>query len=349
MKKNNKYEKLKNKYEHNPDIDLLFEISKDGYIIRDLVNSFIIFTSYNKLLYLIYSTKQKSIISYNLNKFQINIEIKNPHQNNFIINFRHYYDQKNQMDLIMSISKNSNIKIWNNNNWNCLLNINNIYSKGIINSACFIFYENNNYIVTSNNFWPTSDSIKIIDFEGKLIKKLNKSEENTYYIDSYLDKFNSNLYIISCNYNYVISYNYNKNEIYHKYDEIDNNSKYHCHWRIIEKEEIIKLIESANDGILRIWNYHSGLLLNKIYVCNFCIYGLCLIDKDNIFAGCGDNSIKLINIKNGKVIKNLKGCNEWILTIQIFFHEKYGDCLISQGIKKEQIKLWLIKDIKINK
>ena len=347
MNKDKKNGKLKNKFDNYLKINLLFEITNNAYAIKDLDNSFIIFTSYNKLLYLIYCTKKKSIISYNLNKFQIIAEIKNPHQNNYINNFRHFFDRKNNRDLIMSISsKNCNIKIWNNNNWNCVLAIENIYSNGIINSACFIFYENNIYIVTSNNFWPNPGAIKIIDLEGKLITKLKNSEENSYYIGSYLDKLNSNLYIISCCYHYVISYNYNKNEIYHKYFEKDNDSKFHCSWKIIEKKEIIKLIESASDGIVRVWNYYSGLLLNKIYVSNLCIYGICLLDDDNIFVGCADNTIKLINIKKGKILINIEECKDWILTIHSFFHEKYKNCLISQGIKNEQIKVWLIKDNK---
>ena len=328
---------------NNFDISLLFNVTNDSYTMRDLDNVFTIFNSFEDLLYLVYSTKKKSIISFNLNKFQIITEIKGAHPR-FITNLKHFFDKNNNKDLIMSISSdNCNIKIWVHKNWNCILKIQDIYSKGIINSASFIAYQNNIYIVASNNFWPNADSIKIINLEGNIIKKINNSEENSYYIDSYEDKSDCNLYIISCSYYYVISYNYIKNEIYHKY--CDNNSKYHCSWKIYEKQGIIRLIESASDGIIRIWNFHSGSLLKRIYVSNLCIYGLYLEDDENIFVGCSDNCIKLININNGMIIKNIVGCKNWVLSINKINHEKYGNCLISQGIKDEQIKLWKIKII----
>ena len=145
-------------------------------------NIFTIFTSFNENLYLVYSTKKKSIISYNLNKFQIITEIKNAHSK-FITNLKHYFDKNKNRDLIMSISAdNRNIKIWDHKDLNCVLNIQNIYSKGIINSSCFIFYENNIYIGASNNFWPKADFIKIIDLKGKIVKTIKNSEDNIYCI-----------------------------------------------------------------------------------------------------------------------------------------------------------------------
>ena len=43
------------------------------------------------------------------------IELKNSH-NQYITNFRHYLEEKNKRDLIMSIScQDNNIKIWNVN------------------------------------------------------------------------------------------------------------------------------------------------------------------------------------------------------------------------------------------
>ena len=84
--------------------------------------------------------------------------------NNYIINFRH-----TKKDLVISISgENNNVKLWDAENWECLLSLNaNKY--GIMFSATFL-YDNNsgqNFIVTCN--CTGSEYIKIYDFFGNKI------------------------------------------------------------------------------------------------------------------------------------------------------------------------------------
>jgi hypothetical protein len=132
------------------------------------------------------------------------IVIKNAHKGNCITNLRHFFNKNHNIDLIMSISaKNNNIKIWNCKNWICLLNIKDIYPKGIINSACFIHYDNNLYILSSNNNWVQPDFIKIFNFEGNSIGNIKNSNENVYYIETYFEECNSHVYVITGNYNSV--------------------------------------------------------------------------------------------------------------------------------------------------
>ena len=87
----------------------------------------LVFLNLLMIIYLIYSNHYKSIISYNLtNNTKIN-EIKNAH-NDFINNFRHYLDNINNRDLIISLSANdNNIKLWNIKSWECLIDIKNLY------------------------------------------------------------------------------------------------------------------------------------------------------------------------------------------------------------------------------
>ena len=127
-------------------------------------NSFITFKSINNILYLIYSNKNKSIISYDLNEQKKIIELKNSH-NNYITYFRHYLEEINKRDLMMSISgEDNNIKIWNINNWECIINLNTINNAGFLNSACFLNYHNITYIITSNaNQNGIPNPIKIYD------------------------------------------------------------------------------------------------------------------------------------------------------------------------------------------
>ena len=88
--------------------------------------------------------------------------------------------------------------------------------------------------------------------------------------------------------------------------------------------------------------FHSGKLLNKINVYNDWLNSICLWNKDYLFVGCDDKSIKLIDLNTNKVIKDLNGHKNRILSIKKIIHPKYGECLISQDADESQIKLWII-------
>ena len=44
-----------------------------------------------------------------------------------------------------------------------------------------------------------------------------------------------------------------------------------------------------------------------------------------IFVGCGDKTIKIVEIKNGLIIKSLTGHNNDVLSIKKIIHPKYGE------------------------
>ena len=86
-------------------------------------------------------------------------------------------------------------------------------------------------------------------------------------------------------------------------------------------------------------------MLNKIKVSNSLLYDLCLWDNNYLFVGCDDKIIKLVDLNNGLIVKSLNGHNDSVLTIRKVNIEQYGECLISQGYKKDQIKLWINKSL----
>jgi WD40 repeat protein len=243
----------------------------------------------------------------------------------------------------MSVSNNdNNIILWNINNWECLLNFKNIIKNRDLYSACFFNDNNINYIITSNYNWAgSSEPIKLFDFNGNKIKEIKDSCDRTVFVDTYYDKTLCKNFIITGNKGFIKSYDYNENKIYHKY--CDNDNKHHDSVVINNNEDIIKLIDSGGDGNLRIWNFHSGLLLSKIQVSKKSLYGICLWNNNYLFVGCADKNIKLIELHNELVIKSLAGHNDVVLTIKKINHPQYGECLISQGSGDDQIKLWVYK------
>ena len=326
-------------------IKYLFDITKDSFTYSGLDNTFSVFKTINNFLYLIYSNEEQSIICINLNNNQKICEIKKPHKN-MISNFIYYLDTKNKRDLLISISCfDNNIKLWNINNFECIYNFEKVNEGGRLLSACFLNYKNNIYISTSNfdNEWvDNTELIKVFDFNGKIIKKINKSNEMTFFIDNFYDKKISKLYILTANKNYIKSYDYEENKLYHKYYD-EGNEDIHLNILLSEKDNIIELIESCYDGYLRIWNFNSGDLLNKIKVNDQPIKGIVLWNDENILVGTAHN-IKLIELKNEINISILIEDVDDIITIKKINHSIYGACLLSQGIHFEQIKIWGFKN-----
>ena len=112
---------------------LLNELTKNSYNYYSyLDNSFCIFKSINNIFYLIYCNIDDSIIAYDIIDNKIIIEIKKATKDH-ISHFKHYLDKNNERDLIISIShSDTNIKIWNANNWEIIFNIQDIYEYGFM-------------------------------------------------------------------------------------------------------------------------------------------------------------------------------------------------------------------------
>jgi len=325
---------------------ILNNIINDSHIMNFSADTFIVFNSINNIIYLIYTNENNSIISYDLINYKKIIEIKNSHKG-YITNFRHILDNTKKRDLVLSISSlESSIKIWNINNYECLLYMENINKIGMMFSAC-LFEDNNNIYFTSSNFiWNNIDNddidiepIKIFDLNGNKINEIKDSKQSTYFMDTYYDSKSFKIYILSGNNGYITSYDYKKNEIYQKYT--DNNNFSYTGLVINKKEEILILIGSCSDGNLLIWNFHSGELLNKIKIHYNNINDLCLWNNQYLFVVYGQNTLNLLNLNEGIIINKIAIDNNNLTSIKKIDHPNHGECLISQGFKKDGIKLWI--------
>ena len=229
------------------------------------------------------------------------------------------------------------MKIWNVHNLECLLNIKNINESGNLSSSCFINYNKNIYILTSNQNIAYQEPIKIFNFKGQLISKLNSSSYSTIFIDVYYDNKTKINYIIAGCQKFVRSYNYNKNKLYYKYSDIDAKiiDTYYYHYSVIinDKKDFVKMIEIEEKGIIRIWNFHSAQLLKKIKNDDMKIssYGLCQWDDDHLFIGT-KNGLKQIvfDFNKEKEISQKENKGKTLIRMKKIIHPKYGNCLITQ-------------------
>ena len=343
MKKNNSI--CVNELFKNPkNIQFSNDLVKNSFAGYSYEDSFIVFKSYDNILQLVYATKEKSIISYDLNNNR-NIFTQHRAHNNFITNFKYIYDELNNTDILMSLSKkDNNIKIWNANNWTTIGDIRNINKNNFLYSACFIKSGNEINIISSNGKNLQSEQLnvnfenmKLYNLNGEFINEINETNDCTYFIDTYYDYNLSKNFLLTGNYNYVKSYDFDDGHLYHKYFE--NNNGIHPSVIINKIGEKIKLIESCEDGNIRIWGFHSGELIRKIKTENNNLYGICLWNENFIFVGCKDQNIKIIELKNGLLIKNLKGHNGRIICFKKITQDN-KDFLFSQGLDGT-IKQWI--------
>jgi len=158
-------------------------------------NCFIVFKSYFDILHLIYSTNDSSLISYNLIDNKKIIEIKNDFQE-YVSSFKHFFDDINKRDLVISISPNS-IILWNINNFECLFFFDKIYLDGYNSSSSFLKKNNEIYIITSNNRIFLNEKIgpiRVYTLQGILVKEIKGSNEDTFNIETFFDNLsNKNL------------------------------------------------------------------------------------------------------------------------------------------------------------
>ena len=335
-------------------IHFLKDLIKDSYLLESesnlFHNTFEIFKSRENILFLIYINKNNSIISYDLIKNQKISEIKKAHSS-LITNLYYCFDKNNKIDLILSISFTDNtIKLWNMNDCSLLLNLTNINAEGLLKTACFLKIKEEIYIVSSNfnyNYSFNIEPIKIFNLEGQKIKEIKDSKDITFFIDTFYDDNTKKNYIFTGNSGNAKVYDYEENIIYKKFSEKDKIYRVYHDIVVNKNENIIQFIALSNDNYIRIWNFHSGDLLKSIYVKNDNIlsynmlFSICIWNKDYFFVSSSDESLKLIEIKTGEIVKNITSLNCEILTLKKFCFPKYGECLISHSSRNKQIKLWI--------
>ena len=197
-----------------------------------------------------------------------------------------------------------------------------------------------------NNFNNNSDNNSHNNDNNNINNNINEFEyDNIYFVETYFDKINNYTYIIACCSQYVKSYNYNLNILYHKYQEHEMENRIHSSAIINESGNITKLIESSIDGYLRIWNFHECILLKRIKIDTGSIKGICLWDDNHILIGCDDKSIKVVDINNEYTIRVLFGHQKIACCIKTINHDKHGKCIVSKGWGDDVIKLWINNEI----
>ena len=245
--------------------------------------------------------------------------------------FDYIFDKKNKRDLLMIYNLFHFIRIFDIKNWNIILTINE-NNFGTLKSACFLHYikDNEYFIISSNDSSTKPTKIKIYDFNGKIKKEIENSNENSFFLKTYYEEKNRKTFIVSVNKKWIKSYDYEKNIIYKKYYE--KGIEDYSHLEIIKtKDEVIQLITScAVYDLILIFNFDTGNLLNKIKI-EEKFFTMYLYSEKILFIGTLKGSLILMNLLSQEKKKFEKIHGNFICSINSFNHKREGKCLVTQA------------------
>ena len=318
----------------NPqNINEIRQISSNfGCIDADIVDCMCFFISKNDEYTLGYvDSSYKSIIFYDINNNKEIKKLNNAHENS-IYTIKHYpYDK---YDIILSSSRNNDIKVWNFNEGLNILTISKIYeSCGYIYSSCLILDGNDFKIFCGGN----SNYIKVFNSKGEL----NKNIGNNKYSRSYLDSCNieEKIYLLAGGTKGIEVFNYPGFTEYYTFAE-GNDSNYHVEAKIIKIKDTYYLIEAGGSNSVKIWDFVNKNLITKIISNNTSsLRGFIIINNRYIFIGSDDNNIKEFDIEKKIMIKNISKHSSNCVGIKIVKDKNGNSFIVSYGGDRN-IYLW---------
>ena len=281
-------------------------------------------------------TKDNTIELYDLEKDALIKSVKDAHVKD-IHSCRHFVDIKNNKDLLITCSYDKSIKVWDIENLEKpLIDIQNAHSNGFIFTSCILSHEKipENYIISGAD----DENIKIFDFNGKFLDKSVKVSDYVNLLDVYYYKREKKFCIINANSHDIRIYNFDDLKIYKTY--IEKNSSSHAHVIVYEdeKEDKVLLIDSDMKGFIHIWDFDTEECLKTIFLQTI-INGICFWNEQYIACTGRDKKIKIVDIKEAKIVRLITGHGKETISVQKVNIPKYGDCLVSHG-KDGFLKVW---------
>ena len=281
-------------------------------------------------------TKEKTIELYDLEKDAPIKTIKDAHIKD-IHTCRHFLDVKSNSDLLVTCGYDKSVKVWNVEKMEKpIITIENAHSNGYIFTACLLSHEkmNENYIISGAD----DEGIKIFDFNGKFLDKKVKVNDYVNLLDVYYYKREKKFCIINANSHDIRIYNFDDLKVYKTY--IEKNASSHAHVIVYEneKDDQVQLIDSDMKGFIHIWDFNTEECLKTIFLQTI-INGICLWDDEHIVCTGRDQKIKIVDLKEGRIVRLLTGHEKDTLSVQKINIPKYGDCIVSHG-KDGLLKVW---------
>jgi WD40 repeat protein len=155
-------------------------------------------------------------------------------------------------------------------------------------------------------------------------------------LDFYYDKNENKFYVIIANSHDIRAYEFYDLSNYKTFIEREASS--HAHVIVHESENKVHLIDSDMKGFIHIWDFNTEECIKTIFVQTI-INGICLWDDQHVICTGRDQKIKVVDLKEGRIVRVLSGHEKETLSVQKINLSKYGECLVSHG-KDGILKVW---------
>ena len=292
-----------------------------------------------------------NVDNYNLDIFSLidnqkKLSLKGHHGK--IKTVRYFINNKNKKEYLISGADDKKVIIWDiNNNYNIIFTIDTKYIKSIF--SCLLIFPDNKedtYIIISSyskNENNENSATKVYSMNNKDLIKYIMYTNNVaiYYLLSWLNKTNNQLYIIQFCGKKIIINNLLEDELYaelNREPETDHLSGF-----IYSKDKNDFLYSSSSNGYVNVWDLYN----KKIYkVINFFKCKLDHMIKWNkkffIVAERENKIIIIINIENNTINKIYTKHSDELISIKKIYHPIFGESLLSSS-RDKSIKLWIIE------
>ena len=258
---------------------------------------------------------------------------------------RHFFDERKQINYLVSSGKKSKVNVWDlTNNYNLLFSLNVDYSENSIIFSCVLFFSENkgNFLIVSSNENSHKDFTKIYDFENhQLIANLEATNFAEIY---YLLLWNNGEkdYLIGTSIGRVLIHNLETKELFHILNSpkisVQNSA---CLIKSSQTNKIDLLSVSTVSGNIDFWDLNTfkikfSIKYNKSYFYH-------LINWNNrylIVAEKFNSLILIIDIVIRKIITSIKDNNDqFVVSLKKINHPLYGHSLLSSDLNNT-ITLW---------
>ena len=179
--------------------------------------SFDIYQSLSKKIIIIYQTTNYTLKCLDYVDLKCLIEIKFGCRYYLISHIHHYIDENAKIEIVLLAFRDFNtIQVWDCCVWECVLILEPINKFGSLGPSRFLNYNNSISIITSNRDGFELTCLQAFNLYGKRIKTINNSDKRTYSMAIYTNNQNENkkCFIIVGYDHFIISYDYNKNQVY---------------------------------------------------------------------------------------------------------------------------------------
>ena len=324
--------------------DILIKDNYDDYFISDSFEVYYAYHNYNEIM-LVSPNKQYEIRIISLKTKKL-IRVLRGHSAPICI-VRHFFDQKNKIDYLISVDDNKVLQVWDlSNNFKIKQTLNLMYKN--IYSALMIFDSLNDYIITStfNNQNLAEDFTKIFNLEdGKFLRNIgSKLPSKSHYLLSWKNPEDNLWYVIDFCVGEILIYPINgEDKLIILKSKVNFETGLTYYYGCIMGKDFTNLCAISEGGYIHIWNLLDKNLIYTKRINNSDLNSLLKWSDRYIIVSDKKNcAFYIIDIIQNRILTKItKDVKDFIKCFKKVKHPSLGECLITCN-HAHLIQLWAL-------